>query len=47
MFRAHLPIFRRIHTAVPTTIGSVFVLFWSRVLYVVNIQDTRPEQYGY
>jgi len=40
MFRAHRPIFRRIQTAVPTTIGSVFVPFWSRVLYVV--QSPRP-----
>ena len=36
MFRAHRPIFRRIHTAIPTTIGSVSVPFWSRVLYVVT-----------
>ena len=35
MFRAHRPIFRRIHTAVHTTIGSVSVPFWSRVLCVV------------
>ena len=35
MFRAHRPVFRRTHTAVPTTIGSVSVPFWSRVLYIV------------
>jgi len=46
MFRAHRPIFRRIHTAVPTTIGSVFVPFWSRVLYV-RTQNTPPERYGH
>jgi len=38
MFRAHLPIFRRIHTAVPTSIGSVSVPFWLCVLYVVEIR---------
>jgi len=35
MFRAHRPIFRRVHTAVHTTIGSVSVLLCSRALYVV------------
>jgi len=35
MFRAHRPIFRRVYTAVHTTIGSVSVPFWSRALYVV------------
>ena len=45
MFRAHRPIFRRVHTAVHTTIGSVSVPFWSRALYVVYIQSTRPERY--
>jgi len=46
MFRAHRPIFRRIRTAVHTTIGSVSVPLWSRVLYAV-IQNARPERYGY
>jgi hypothetical protein len=36
MFRAYRPIFRRIHTAVPTTIGSVAVPFGPRDLYVVD-----------
>ena len=35
MFRAYRPIFRRVHTAVHTTIGSVSVPFRSRALYVV------------
>jgi len=35
MFRAHRPIFRRVHTAVHTTIGSVSVPFRSRAPYVV------------
>ena len=35
MFRANRPIFRTVHTAVHTTIGSVSVPFWSRALYVV------------
>jgi len=35
MFRAPRCIFRRVHTAVHTTIGSVSVPFWSRALYVV------------
>ena len=48
MFQAHRPIFRRIHTAVHITIGSVSVPFWSRVLYVTyrtrdqNGTDTEP-----
>ena len=33
MFRAHSSIFRRVHTAVHTTIGSVSVLFRSRAPY--------------
>jgi len=41
MFRVHRPIFRRIHTAVPTTIGSVSVPFWSRVLYEHTEHATR------
>jgi len=45
MFRAHRPILRGVHTAVHTTIGSVSVLLWPCVLYVVNIQSTWPEQY--
>ena len=41
--RAHRPILRRIHAAVPTTIGSVSVPFWSRVLYVVaGLGDCTP-----
>src|SRR5215475_5525739 len=36
MFRAHSPIFRRLHTAVHTTIGSVSVLLWPCALYVVS-----------
>jgi len=44
MFRAHRPVFRRIHTAVPTTTGSVSVPFWLRVLYTEHamfcIQNT-------
>ena len=44
MFRAHRPILRRVHTAVPITIGSVSVLLWPCVLYVY-IRSTRPEQY--
>ena len=35
MFRAYRPIFRKVHTAVHTTIGSVSVLFRSRAPYVV------------
>jgi len=35
MFRAHRPIFRRVRTAVHTTIGSVPVPLCSRALYVV------------
>jgi len=35
MFRAYRPIFRRVHTAVHTTIGSVSVPFRSRAPYVV------------
>ena len=34
MFRAHRPIFRRVRTAVHTTIGSVSVALWTRALYV-------------
>jgi hypothetical protein len=37
---------QEIHTAVDTTIGSVFVPFWSHALYF-NVQSTRPERYGY
>jgi len=37
MFRAHRPIFRRVHTAVHTTIGSVSVMFWSRATRTVQI----------
>jgi len=33
MFRAHRPIFKRVRTAVHTTIGSVSVPLWSRALY--------------
>jgi len=40
MFRAHRPIFRRVHTAVHTTIGSVSLLLWSRALYVIAV--VRP-----
>ena len=52
MFRAHRPIFRRVRTAVHTTIGSVSVPLCSRALYVVaclgdNIQSTRTEQHRY
>jgi len=36
MFRAHRPIFRRVHTAVHTTIGSVSVPLCSSALYVAN-----------
>jgi len=43
MFRAHRPIFRRIHTAVHTTIGSVSIPFWLRVLYVVAGLGDRPQ----
>jgi len=35
MFRAHRPIFRRVRTAVHTTIGSVSVPLCSRALYVL------------
>jgi len=38
MFRAHRPIFRRVHTAVHTTIGSVSVLLWPCALYVVHVE---------
>jgi len=41
MFRAHRPIFRGVHAAVHTTIGSVSVPFWSRVLYVHTERATR------
>ena len=47
MFRAHRPIFRRVRTAVDTTIGSVSVLLCLRSLYVDNIQSTRTEWYRY
>ena len=36
MFRDHRPIFRRVRTAVHTTIGSVSVLLCSRTLCVVK-----------
>ena len=45
MFQAHRPIFRRVHTAVHTTIGSISVLLWSRALYRARDQsntDTEP-----
>jgi hypothetical protein len=48
MFRAHRPIFRRIHTAVHTTIGSVAAPFRPRALSVVaglsdcHWQSLRP-----
>jgi len=49
MFRAHMSIFRRVHTAVHTTIGSVSVPFKSRAPYVriygardLNGTDTEP-----
>ena len=43
MFRAHRPIFRRVRTAVHTTIGSVSVPLWSRALCVYSIcwKDAR------
>ena len=40
MFRAHRPIFRRVRTAVHTTIGSVSVPLCSRALYVVHANRT-------
>jgi len=52
MFRPHRPIFRRVHIAVHTTIGSVSVPFRSRAPYVVaglgdcpleNSHQDRPE----
>ena len=45
MFRAHRPIFRRIHTAVPTTIGSVSVPFRSRVQYVFHFLCWKDARY--
>ena len=45
MFRAHRPIFRRVHTAVHTTIGSVSLLLWSRALYVIAV--VRPSHQGF
>ena len=45
MFRAHRPIFRRVRTAVHTTIGSVSVPLCSLALYVDNIQSTRTERH--
>jgi len=43
MFRAHRPIFRRVHTAVHTAIGSVSVP--SRAPYVVaGLGDSSREQ---
>ena len=45
MFRAHRPIFRRVHTAVHTTIGSVSVPFMSHAPYGardMNGTDTEP-----
>ena len=45
MFRGHRPIFRRVHTAVHTTTGSVSVPLWSRALLV--FQSTRPQRYRY
>ena len=52
MFRAHRTIFRRVRTAVHTTIGSVSVPLCSRALYVVlhvllNIQSTLTERHRY
>jgi len=41
MFRAHRPIFRRVRTAVHTTIGSFSVPLCSRALYVVAPQLSR------
>jgi len=41
MFRAHRPIFRRVRTAVHTTIGSVSVPLCSRALYVEIQQYTN------
>jgi len=42
MFRAHRPIFRRVHTAVHTTIGSVSVLLWPCALYCRISTCFRP-----
>ena len=46
VFRAHRPIFRRVRTAVHTTIGSVSVPLCSRALYVEQSEqsgtDTEP-----
>ena len=47
MFRAHRPIFRRVRTAVYTTIGSVSVPLCSRALYTYRAReqsgrDTEP-----
>ena len=41
MFRVHTPIFRRVRTAVHTTIGSVSVPLCSRALYVEIQQYTN------
>jgi len=45
MFRIHRPIFRRVRTAVHTTIGSVSVPLCSRAVYV--LQSTRTERHRY
>ena len=45
MFRTYRPIFRTVHTAVHTTIGSVSVAFRSRAPYGardLNGTDTEP-----
>ena len=45
MFRTHRPIFRRVRTAVYTTIGSVSVPLCSRALYVQHTEHaTRAVQ---
>jgi len=46
MFRAHRPIFRKIRTAVHTTIGSVSVPFWTDRTRVQNGTDTEPMVVG-
>ena len=46
MFRAHRAIFRRVRTAVHTTIRSVSVPLCSRALYIY-IQSTRTERHRY
>ena len=43
MFWVHRSIFRGVHTAVHTNIGSVSVLLWSRALYVVLLCEQLCE----